>query len=67
MRLECRIVARPRASDTRVHYARPAEEWTMLADRYGLPVSTASEVAREATIAGSDCILAATAGWREHI
>ena len=38
----------------------------MLADRYGLPVSTASKVACEATIAGSDCLLAATAGWREH-
>jgi hypothetical protein len=39
----------------------------MLADRYGLPVSTASDVARKAAVAGSDCILAATAGWREHI
>lgn len=39
----------------------------MLADRYGLPVSTASEVARDAYVAGADCILSATAGWREHL
>jgi hypothetical protein len=38
----------------------------MLADRYGLPVSTASEGARDAYAAGADCILSATAGWREH-
>lgn len=37
----------------------------MLADRYGLPVSSASEVARDAYVAGADCILSATAGWRE--
>jgi hypothetical protein len=36
------------------------------ADRYGLPVSTASEVARNAYVAGADCILSATAGWRDH-
>lgn len=39
----------------------------MAIDRYGLPVSTASETAREAYIAGADCILSATAGWREHL
>ena len=39
----------------------------MLADRYGLPVSTASEVARNAYVAGTDCILSATAGWRHHL
>jgi tetratricopeptide (TPR) repeat protein len=39
----------------------------MLADRYGLPVSTTSEVARDAYVAGADCILSATAGWREHL
>ena len=38
----------------------------MLADRYGLAVSTASDAARDAYVAGADCILAATAGWREH-
>jgi hypothetical protein len=39
----------------------------MPADRYGLPVSTASDIARDAYVAGADCILAATAGWREHL
>lgn len=39
----------------------------MLADRYGLPVSTSSQAARVAYVAGVDCILAATAGWREHL
>jgi hypothetical protein len=39
----------------------------MLADRYGLTVSTASAAARDAYVAGADCILAATAGWREHL
>jgi tetratricopeptide (TPR) repeat protein len=38
----------------------------MLADRYGLPVSTSSQAARDAYVAGADCILSATAGWREH-
>lgn len=39
----------------------------MLADRYGLPVSTTSEAARDGYAAGADCILSATAGWREHL
>ena len=39
----------------------------MLADRYGLPVSSSSESARAAYVAGADCILSATAGWREHL
>jgi tetratricopeptide (TPR) repeat protein len=39
----------------------------MLADRYGLPVSTSLEAARDAYVAGADCILSATAGWREHL
>lgn len=39
----------------------------MRADRYGLPVSTSFEVARDAYIAGADCVLAAVAGWREHL
>jgi hypothetical protein len=39
----------------------------MLADRYGLPVSTTSGAARDAYAAGADCILSATAGWREHL
>ena len=38
----------------------------MLADRYGLPVSSTSEAARDAYVAGADCILSATAGWRDH-
>ena len=39
----------------------------MLADRYGLPVSTTSEAARDAYVAGADCLLSATAGWQEHL
>jgi hypothetical protein len=39
----------------------------MAIDRYGLPVSTSSEAARDAYVAGADCILSATAGWREHL
>jgi hypothetical protein len=39
----------------------------MAMDRYGLPVSTTSETARDGYIAGADCILGATAGWREHL
>jgi hypothetical protein len=39
----------------------------MLADRYGLPVSTSSQAARDGYVAGCDCILSATAGWREHL
>src|SRR5262245_23490576 len=38
----------------------------MPTDRYGLVVSTPVEAARDAYVAGADCILAATAGWREH-
>ena len=38
----------------------------MLPDRYGLPVSSTSAPARDAYIAGADCVLSATAGWREH-
>ena len=38
----------------------------MFADRYGLPVSSTSEIARDAYVAGADCILSATAGWRDH-
>jgi tetratricopeptide (TPR) repeat protein len=39
----------------------------MSPDRYGLPLSIASPAARDAYIAGVDCILAATAGWTEHL
>lgn len=39
----------------------------MLSDRYGLPVSTRSAEALRAYVAGADCILAANAGWREHL
>ena len=38
-----------------------------LADRYGLPLSTSSAVARDAYVAGADCLLSATAGYREHL
>jgi predicted Zn-dependent protease len=39
----------------------------MLADRYGLPVSTTSDAACDAYVAGADCLLSATAGWQEHL
>jgi hypothetical protein len=39
----------------------------MLADRYGLPLSTSSATARDAYVAGVDCVLAAIAGYREHL
>jgi tetratricopeptide (TPR) repeat protein len=39
----------------------------MLSDRYGLPVSTSSEKALDAYVAGADCLLAATAGVGEHL
>ena len=39
----------------------------MFVDRYDLPVSTSSQAARDAYVAGADCILSATAGWREHL
>lgn len=39
----------------------------MLADRYGLPLSTSWQRAREAYVAGADCILGATAWVKEHL
>ena len=39
----------------------------MLADRYGLPVSSTSELACDAYVAGADSLLGATAGWREQL
>ncbi len=39
----------------------------MLKDRYGLPLSTASPAARDAYLAGVDCILSATAGVERHL
>ncbi|MCG6873523.1 MAG: tetratricopeptide repeat protein [Betaproteobacteria bacterium] len=39
----------------------------MLADRYGLPVSTSSEAALAAYVAGADCILSANAGGINHL
>jgi tetratricopeptide (TPR) repeat protein len=39
----------------------------MLADRYGLPVSTTSEAALAAYVAGADCILSANAGVADHL
>jgi len=39
----------------------------MLVDRYGLPVSTSSQAALDAYVAGADCVLAAVAGYREHL
>jgi len=39
----------------------------MLVDRYGLPVSTKSDVATAAYVAGADCVLAAVAGAGEHL
>jgi len=42
------------------------EALTMLNDRYGLPVSTTSTEARDAYVAGVDCLLAANAGVERH-
>jgi hypothetical protein len=39
----------------------------MLTDRYGLSVSTSSQAACDAYVAGTDCLLAATTGFREHL
>jgi len=39
----------------------------MLADRYALPVSTPSVAARDAYVAGVDCVLAAVAGGEERL
>jgi tetratricopeptide (TPR) repeat protein len=39
----------------------------MLADRYGLQVSTSSQAARDAYALGVDCVLAGIAGWREQL
>jgi len=39
----------------------------MLADRYGLSLSTSSQLARDAYVEGADCILAAVAGDQAHL
>jgi tetratricopeptide (TPR) repeat protein len=39
----------------------------MLADRYGLPISTSSEIARDAYIAGCDGLLSAAPGDAAHL
>lgn len=39
----------------------------MLADRYGLQLSTSSSTAREAYVAGSDCVLSAENGAASHL
>jgi len=39
----------------------------MLADRYGLSLSTSSQVARDAYVMGADCILSAVAGAQAHL
>jgi tetratricopeptide (TPR) repeat protein len=39
----------------------------MLVDRYGLPLSTSSAAARDAYVAGVDCVLSAAHGDREHL
>jgi tetratricopeptide (TPR) repeat protein len=39
----------------------------MLADRYGLPISTPSERAAQAYVAGCDCLLAGSVGVRRHL
>lgn len=39
----------------------------MLADRYGLSLSTPSQAARDAYVMGADCILSAVAGARAHL
>src|SRR5687767_14291945 len=39
----------------------------MLADRYGLPISTASTTARDAYTAGVNCVLSAAHGAEAHL
>jgi tetratricopeptide (TPR) repeat protein len=39
----------------------------MLHDRYGLPLSTSSEAARDAYVAGADCVLSAAHGDSQHL
>jgi len=39
----------------------------VIADRYGLPLSTSSAVARDAYVAGCDCIFSAVAGAETHL
>lgn len=39
----------------------------MLTDRYGLPISTSSTTARDAYIAGVDCVLSAAHGAEAHL
>lgn len=39
----------------------------MLSDRFGLPISTSSETARAAYIAGCDCVLSAEYGGEAHL
>ncbi|MGE0153648.1 MAG: tetratricopeptide repeat protein [Reyranellaceae bacterium] len=39
----------------------------MLSDRFGLPISTASDAARTAYIAGCDCVLSAEHGAEAHL
>lgn len=39
----------------------------MLEDRYGLPLSTASQAARDAYVAGVDSVISGVAGYRGHL
>jgi tetratricopeptide (TPR) repeat protein len=39
----------------------------MLSDRFGLPISTSSQTARDAYIEGSDCVLSAEYGAEAHL
>jgi Tfp pilus assembly protein PilF len=39
----------------------------MLTDRYGLPLTTTSQAARDAYVAGTDCMLAGIAGVQENL
>jgi tetratricopeptide (TPR) repeat protein len=39
----------------------------MLTDRFGLPISTSSNAARDAYVAGADCLLSAAHGDRAHL
>ena len=39
----------------------------MLTDRYGLPLTTTSQAARDAYVAGTDCLLAGIAGVQENL
>src|SRR5262245_47407569 len=46
---------------------QPRHGQIMLTDRYGLPLTTSSEAARDAYVAGADCLLSAAHGDAAHL